>query len=100
MRPDINPATTFALEEIVGGQDPQNVSETGGEADLDTQYTVGIATGVPVTFLSVGGGGSDADFGESLLDTTIFLHQTPHPPSVMTTSYGDTESAFDPGLIK
>ena len=100
MRPDIDPATSFALEEVDDGQDPQNTTEAGGEADLDTQYTVGIATGVPVTFLSVGGGDSNADFATSLLVTTIFLHQTAHPPSVMTTSYGNTESLFDPSFIK
>ena len=60
-------------------------------------YTVGIATGVPVTFLSVGG---EKDFDDALLDTTTFLHQMADPPSVMTTSYGGDESAFDPGLVQ
>jgi len=101
LRPDINNATTFALEEIDGGQDPQNVTEAGVEANLDVQYTVGIATGVPVEFLSVGGDiETNNDFGTALLDTTTFLHRQAHPPSVMTTSYGGAEDSFDPGLVK
>lgn len=63
------------------------------EADLDTEYTIGVATGVPVTFLSVGG-----DFTTALLDTTTFLDGVANPPSVMTTSYGTTESSLSPAL--
>src|ERR1700761_4491868 len=97
----MNPTTTFTLEEINGGQDPQNATDTGDEANLDIEYTVGIATDVPVTFLSVGGDlETSTDFGNALLDTTIFLHQTTQPPSVVTTSYSGTESDFDPGLVR
>jgi hypothetical protein len=52
----------------------------------------GIATGVPVSFLSVGGNVSV--FATSLLDTINFLDEMDHPPTVMTTSYGDVESNF------
>lgn len=55
---------------------------------------IGIATGVPVTFLSVGG----ASFSTALLDTTTFLDGVANPPSVMTTSYGDSESNFGSSL--
>jgi tripeptidyl-peptidase-1 len=51
---------------------------------------VGLATGVPVEFLTVG----DVDFVQGLLDTTIYLSSTPNPPSVMTTSYGDDEASY------
>jgi len=63
------------------------------EANLDTQYTVGVALGVPVTFLTVGG-----DFTTALLDTTTFLANTPNPPSAMTTSYGTTEASITPSM--
>ncbi|KAF7310501.1 Family S53 protease-like protein [Mycena chlorophos] len=93
-RPDISPATTFKLETDDGGINPQNLSEAGVEADLDIETTTGLATGVPITFLSNG----NEDFGQGLLDTTIFLDGVPNPPSVMTTSYGDTEADFGNAL--
>jgi len=97
----MNPTTTFTLEEINGGQDPQNATDTGDEANLDIEYTVGIATDVPVTFLSVGGDlETSTDFGNALLDTTIFLHRTAQPPTVMTSSYADEEANIDPGLVR
>ena len=53
LRPDLE-GTTFALQTLDGGENPQNQNEAGVEADLDIQYTVGVASGVPVTFISVG----------------------------------------------
>jgi hypothetical protein len=54
----------------------------------------GIATGVPVQFLSVGGGLTLDDFPALLLETTTFLDGVASPPTVMTTSYGFAESFF------
>jgi hypothetical protein len=54
------------------------------------QRNLGIATKVPIQFLSVGGN----NFATSLLDTTTFLDGVASPPTVMTTSYGSTESSF------
>jgi hypothetical protein len=51
---------------------------------------VGLATGVPVDFFTVG----NNDFVQGLLDTTTYLASTPSPPSVMTTSYGENEENF------
>ncbi|KAF8158796.1 family S53 protease-like protein [Mycena galopus ATCC 62051] len=90
LRPDIPPSTTFTLLTTDDGTDPQGQFDDGLEANLDTQYTAGIATEVPLEFLSVGG----FDFPTALLDTTTFLDGVESPPSVMTTSYGDTESNF------
>jgi tripeptidyl-peptidase-1 len=50
----------------------------------------GLATGVPTQFLSVGG----FDFPTALIDTTTFLDGIANPHTVMTTSYGNTESRF------
>ncbi|KAJ7712109.1 Pro-kumamolisin, activation domain-containing protein [Mycena olivaceomarginata] len=72
-RPDVPANTSFALT----------------EANLDIQYTVGLATGVPVTFLAVGG--LDADFASDLVDTTNYLGGLESLPTVMTTSYDDDE---------
>ncbi|KAJ6472878.1 subtilisin-like protein [Mycena vitilis] len=90
VRPDIPPTTNFKLLTTDNGTNPQGRNDTGVEANLDTQYTTGIATGVPIEFLSVGG----FDFPGALFDTTTFLDGVDSPPTVMTTSYGDTESNF------
>jgi tripeptidyl-peptidase-1 len=90
LRPDIPSTTTFKLVTTNGGTNPQSAADAGVEADLDTQYTTGVATDVPITFLSVGG----SNFVTAILDTTTFLDGIADPPSVMTTSYGDTEADF------
>ncbi|KAJ6526763.1 family S53 protease-like protein [Mycena capillaripes] len=98
LRPDIPSTTTFKVISLDNGTDPQGPDDAGVEADLDIEYTVGIATGVPVEFLSVGGGDTDEDFASSLLDTTTFLDGVPKPPSAMTTSYGLNEEDFGSSL--
>ncbi|KAF7350746.1 Family S53 protease-like protein [Mycena sanguinolenta] len=90
LRKDIPSTTTFKLLTTDGGTNPQSASEAGVEADLDIEYTTGTATDVPITFLSVGGN----NFATALLDTTTFLDGIANPPSVMTTSYGSTESSI------
>lgn len=60
---------------------------------IDVQWTVGLATDVPVTFISVGG-----DFLDALLDTANFLLGEDSPPQVVSTSYGDDESAVSQKL--
>ncbi|KAE9384500.1 subtilisin-like protein [Gymnopus androsaceus JB14] len=66
----------------------QGPLDAGVEANLDIQYTTGIATEVPIEFLAVGG----EDFATSLLNATTFLDGVATPPSVMTTSYGQNEA--------
>ncbi|KAF8189516.1 family S53 protease-like protein [Mycena galopus ATCC 62051] len=88
-RPDISPNTTFSVVSLDGGSDMQLPFAAGEEANLDTQYTVGLATGVPVEFLTVGG-----DFETGLLDTTTYLDGVDNPPTVMTTSYAEDEEDF------
>ncbi|KAI0029777.1 family S53 protease [Vararia minispora EC-137] len=92
LRPDIPDTTTFSLQTLDGGQNPQNLSQAGVEANLDTQYTVGVATGVPVTFFSVGDNTQDGLFG--FLDLANLLLSQSAPPNVLTTSYG----ANEPGI--
>ncbi|KAF9061050.1 family S53 protease-like protein [Rhodocollybia butyracea] len=60
-----SPSTTFALETIDGGENTQGAADAGTEANLDIQYTVGIALGVPITFFSNG----NEDFPTAVLDT-------------------------------
>ncbi|KAJ6578520.1 family S53 protease-like protein [Mycena capillaripes] len=99
-RPDMPSNTTFALESLDGGIDTQGQFFFSDvlEANLDVQYTVGLATGVPVTFLSVGNDTTENGFITSLLDTTIFLAGAVALSSTMTTSYGDNEINFGSSL--
>ncbi|KAI0055948.1 family S53 protease [Artomyces pyxidatus] len=94
-RPDLPPADTFAFESVDGGQNSQNISQAGVEADFDIQYSIGLASGVPVTFISVGPANSsesNADFVASLQDIMLFLLGQKSPPNVLTTSYGLNEA--------
>ncbi|KAJ6606083.1 subtilisin-like protein [Mycena vulgaris] len=87
LRPDMASTTSFTLTSVDGGTNSQTLSQAGIEADLDIQYTVGLATDVPVTFVSVGETTKDgAD--EGFLDIINALIAEPAPPQVLTTSYG------------
>ncbi|KZP17031.1 family S53 protease [Athelia psychrophila] len=86
-RTDMSSATTFALTTLDGGSNSQNASMAGTEANLDIQYTVGIATGVPVTLVAVGDTFQDGD-NQGFLDTITTLLAETSPPLVLTTSYG------------
>ena len=76
-------STAFSLKTLDDGENPQDPSQSGDEAvsqnpnpthciclpivlthnaqTLDIQYTVGLATGVPTTFISVGNDFHDGD---------------------------------------
>ena len=58
--------------------------------NLDVQYTIGIAEGVPTFFISVGEDFHDGDL-EGFLDIINFLSGENAPPQVLTTSYGQNE---------
>ncbi|KAJ7639487.1 family S53 protease [Roridomyces roridus] len=90
-RTDMSSSTTFTLQTLDGGSNPQSSSQAGVEADLDVQYTIGVATGVPVSFVSVGDNWEDGDL-EGFLDIVNFLSDEDDIPPVMTTSYGENES--------
>ncbi|KAJ6481491.1 family S53 protease [Mycena vitilis] len=89
LRPDISSTTAFTLQTLDGGVNNQTRSRAGIEANLDTQYTIGVATGVPVTFISVGENGSDGLDG--FLDIITTLINESDRPKVLTTSYGFDE---------
>ncbi|KAF9009885.1 family S53 protease [Cyathus striatus] len=87
-RPDLV-GTTFSLQTLDGGSNPQQAREAGIEANLDTQYTVGVASGVPISFISVGEQNKDGVDG--FLDIINFLLGETNPPHVLSTSYGFNE---------
>ncbi|KAJ8087301.1 hypothetical protein PM082_006131 [Marasmius tenuissimus] len=90
LRPDLPATTTFALQTLDGGSNPQGANQAGIEANLDIQYTVGVASGVPVTFISVGP--NTADGVDGFLDIINALNAQSAPPQVLTTSYGFDET--------
>ncbi|EMD36377.1 hypothetical protein CERSUDRAFT_156000 [Gelatoporia subvermispora B] len=90
-RTDISSSTTFSLETLDDGSNPQSGSDAGVEANLDVQYTIGLATDVPTTFISVGEDTQDGSLG-GFLDIINFLLEQDSPPQVLTTSYGQNEN--------
>ncbi|KAJ7831016.1 family S53 protease [Mycena olivaceomarginata] len=96
-RTDISSSTTFTLQTLDGGSNSQSASKAGIEANLDIQYTVGVATGVPVFFVSVGEDFQDGDL-EGFLDIVNFLSDEDSVPQVMTTSYGENETDMSKAL--
>ncbi|KAH9923703.1 family S53 protease [Epithele typhae] len=98
-RPDMPSSTTFTLDTIDGGSNPQQGSQAGTEANLDIQYTVGMATNVPTLFISVGEDTQDGGL-EGFLDVVNFLLEMDSPPQVLTTSYGQNEDTMSRNLAK
>ncbi|KAA1475846.1 family S53 protease [Dentipellis sp. KUC8613] len=86
-RPDISPNTTFTLQTTNGGTNPQN--DPSLESDLDTQMTIGLAAGVPTTYISVGNQELQDPVG--YLNLAQFLLNQTDPPQVLSVSYGGTE---------
>ena len=64
---------------------------------LDIQYTVGLATDVPVEFLSVG---PETDIMHGFLDAANYFLDQSTVPTVMTTSYGFDEDTVPKTLAK
>lgn len=87
-RPDMSSSTGFTVTSVDGGNNTdQNGYDAGVEANLDIQYTVGMATGVPVDFITIGTDYQDGD-DSGFLDVINKLLSEPSPPLVVTTSYG------------
>ncbi|OSD07615.1 family S53 protease [Trametes coccinea BRFM310] len=85
-RPDVTTTPEFSVVSVDSGVTTGNGTL---EASLDIQYTVGIATGVPTTFYSVGN-----PFAEGFIDLANFLLGLDELPLVLTTSYGFNENDF------
>lgn len=98
-RPELPASTTFTTQTLDGGLNPQGFIFAGTEADLDIQYTVGVASGVPTTFISVGELNKDGALG-GFLDIINFLLDESNPPQVLTTSYGQNEDTISSNLAK
>ncbi|KAF8158802.1 hypothetical protein K438DRAFT_1986216 [Mycena galopus ATCC 62051] len=67
-RTHMNSSTSFTLQIFDGGSNSQNSSEADLEANLDTRYTVGVATRVPISLVSGGRNFEERDLhGPSIL---------------------------------
>ncbi|KAJ7733968.1 family S53 protease [Mycena metata] len=96
-RPDLV-GSTFSLQTIDGGTNDQSIFNAGIEADLDTQYTIGVASGVPVSFISVGDDSQDGVSGFIDIVNSILTMPAEQRPTVLTTSYGFNEQDLPASL--
>ncbi|KDQ50629.1 hypothetical protein JAAARDRAFT_199764 [Jaapia argillacea MUCL 33604] len=78
LRPDPNSSTTFSCQSVDGGTNLPNASLASAEND-DTQYTVGLASGVPTTCVSV---------GPNSAHYITYLAAMDQLPRVLAASYG------------
>ncbi|KAJ6783209.1 hypothetical protein PWT90_01249 [Aphanocladium album] len=92
--------STFSKKYSPGLSDFKDVRVNGGsnngdgseyEGNLDTQYAGALASGNPSQYLAVG----PYDFGDAILAFSQYLNTASSPPSVVSSSYGDTESNYD-----
>ncbi|KAI0327739.1 subtilisin-like protein [Cubamyces sp. BRFM 1775] len=82
LRPDIDPTTNFTVIGIDGGSNNNSLPGVS-EGNLDIQYTVGVATGVPVVYVFVGEQNQDGEY-DGWLDEVNYLLAQENPPQVMT----------------
>ncbi|KAH8696422.1 putative protease S8 tripeptidyl peptidase I [Talaromyces proteolyticus] len=90
LRPDLNPRPSFEFASVDGGINTQ--SQPGVEANLDIQYTVGLANGLQTTFISVG-----LSNLQGFTDVFNYILQLQNPPPVLSISYGFNENALSRG---
>ncbi|RPD57829.1 family S53 protease [Lentinus tigrinus ALCF2SS1-7] len=86
LRTDVATAPTFEIVSVDSGITSGNGTL---EASLDIQYTVGIATGVPTTFYSVGDSSATG-----FIDLVNYFLAQDEVPLVLSTSYGFNEIGF------
>ncbi|KZP29429.1 family S53 protease [Athelia psychrophila] len=101
-RPDMSPNTTFSVVSVNGGINDQKASIAGKEANLDIQYTVGLASGVPTSYVTVGPQilANSTEFYHALQDEANYILKMDKPPTVLTSSYSNTESSMSRSLAK
>ncbi|KAJ6554608.1 family S53 protease [Mycena capillaripes] len=88
-----NTQASFTEVFLDGGKNDQTAGSAGAEANLDIQYTVGLATGVPVSFISVGQSNING-----FIDLNTYILNQPKPPTVVSLSYGFNENQLSPAV--
>jgi tripeptidyl-peptidase-1 len=88
--------SNFSTVSVDGGINPQGPGNAGPQADFDIGYTVGIASGVPTTFFTVGQNNPDGVGGLIDIVNSMMMGQTVTVvPNVWTHSYGLDEDDLD-----
>lgn len=95
----------FSTVKVNGGKDDQ--SDPGVEANLDTQYALGISYPTPNIYYSTGGSppfipdaNTPTNTNEPYLDWLNFLANETTVPQTISTSYGDEEQTVPPDYAK
>ncbi|KAF5358921.1 hypothetical protein D9758_004865 [Tetrapyrgos nigripes] len=97
--------STFNFVSVKGGLNDQNLSNAGGEADLDVQFAFGLSFPVNSTFFSTAGHppfipdiNTPMDTNEPYADWLDFILAQEKPPLAISTSYGDDEQFLTVGV--
>ncbi|KAI0758073.1 tripeptidyl peptidase A [Fomes fomentarius] len=105
-RPD---AVNSTYKEILinGGENHQNLSEAGAEANLDVQFAFGLAHPIPGTFYSTGGRppfkpdiGTEENTNEPYAEWIDYILRQKDPPLTVSTSYADHEQTVPASYAK
>ncbi|KAJ7035833.1 peptidase S8/S53 domain-containing protein [Mycena alexandri] len=104
-RPDIDSNTTFSLISIDDGINNQLPSGASSGSSPMIQYAVGLATGVPVVFISTGTGQTGSvDTFTAFLDEPNYLLSLAQPPQTVVQAFDgvsfEFESDFTPQLAE
>ncbi|KAF7342124.1 Serine protease S53 [Mycena venus] len=91
-RPDMNPNTSFDFVSVNGGINNQLPAGAGFGPAIEIEYTVGLATGVSVEFISTGPRANDFDYLTAFLNQANYLISLASPPQTVLHTYADTES--------
>lgn len=86
-RPDIPATFDFSVLSVDGGTNPQN--QFSGSPMIDIEYIASLATGVPITFYTVGPNNVDGLSGH--IDWLVAALQQNPPPTVMMSSINADE---------
>ncbi|KAK0444466.1 tripeptidyl peptidase A [Armillaria borealis] len=94
----------FQVVSINGGQNPQNRSQAGAEADLDVQFAFGMSFPIKSTFYSTAGrppfippyqadnSSAPANTNEPYAQWLDYMLSQEDLPATISTSYGDSEN--------
>lgn len=97
-RPDINSSIPLTIEPLDSTKIDPTKGPAGLEVDYDIQYSLGLASNVPVRYINAGL--KATTYGSEFLDIFNYLLNQKDPPLVMTMSYGYTEDTWSPDLAR
>ncbi|MBX6353807.1 MAG: S53 family peptidase [Thermoflavifilum sp.] len=94
-------APTVQFVSVDGTRNDQGRSPDDEEASLDLQWVGALAPGARIKVYEAYGGETYNEFLQSMIRSLDYvLNEKTHRPSVLSISYGDAESDFDPALLR